>query len=272
MIRILALILCLVVVLMGCSRTTTVILPPESTAATAPTTVHATTLPGTEAPTEPTMVPTDAPTTAPSTEPTEAPTTTPTEVPTEAPTDAPTESPTEAPSDAPTERPTTSHPTERPTEPTVAPSSEPTEEPTTEPYRHPVYQISGHRIGSLEYSLLDAINAKRAASSLSPLAMDSTLCALATIRAYECTENFSHTRPDGRGAFTVLSDYGYYIWSHLRERIHCGTSGLSAGTLVKGWMYNEDFSANILSEQFTHMGIGVYENGGTTYIVCFFAG
>ena len=102
--------------------------------------------------------------------------------------------------------------------------------------------------------------------------MDRTLCALAAIRAYECTESFSHTRPDGRGAITVLSDYGYYIWSNLSERIHYGTSGLSAGTIVKGWMYNEDFSSAILSGNFTHIGIGIYDNGSTTYIVCFFAG
>ena len=126
----------------------------------------------------------------------------------------------------------------------------------------------------MEYALLDAINQKRSAAEdpVPSLTMDHTLCALAAIRAYECTDRFTHTRPDGRGAFTVLSDYGYYIWSNLSERIHQGSSGLSAGTIVKGWMYNADFSANILSGDFTHIGIGVYDTGGTTYIVCFFAG
>ena len=102
--------------------------------------------------------------------------------------------------------------------------------------------------------------------------MDHTLCALGAIRAYECVESFTHTRPDGRGAFTVISDYGYWIWSHLDERIHRGTTGLPSGTIVKGWMYTADFSADILSPDFTHIGIGVYDNGGSTYIVCFFAG
>ena len=259
-IRLLALLLCLIVGLMGCSRTTTVILPPETAAQTPLPMV----LPGTE------------PTDVPAAPPTAAPETIPTNQPTEAPTDAPTCAPTEVPTDAATESATTQRPTELTAPstipPTAAPITEPPTEAATEPYRHPVYQISSHHIGSLEYSLLDAINAKRAASALPPLTMDSTLCALAAIRAYECTELFTHTRPDGRGAFTVLSDYDYAIWSHLRERIHCGSSGMAAGTIVKGWMYNEDFSANILSDDFTHMGIGVYDNGGTIYIVCFFVG
>ena len=122
----------------------------------------------------------------------------------------------------------------------------------------------------MEYTLLDGINGKRAEKDLPALQLDPTLCALAQIRAYECTESFAHTRPDGRNGYSVLTDYEYDIWSDYSQRIHHGSSGLSSGTILKGWMYNPDFSADILSENFTHLGIGVYEQNGLTYIVCFF--
>lgn len=231
-VRFLAVLLCLATVLWGCQRSTTVILPPETT----PTTTSGAEIQpstGTTAPASTTQA-----TTEPVTEPTAVPSTEAATVPA--------------------------------TEPTAAPTATPTTEP--EPTQHPVYDISGHSIGSLEYSLLDAINGQRAAAELPALTMDHTLSALAAIRACECAESFSHTRPDGRGAFTVLSDHGYYIWPHLNERIHYGTSGLSSGTILKGWMRNADFSASILSADFTHIGIGVYTSGGTDHIVCFFAG
>ena len=116
------------------------------------------------------------------------------------------------------------------------------------------------------------MNSKRAENGLGPLSLDPTLCALARIRAYECTESFTQTRPDGTSGRSVLTDYGYDIWPALSQRIHCGTSGLSASTIIKGWMYNSDFSADILSVDFTHLGIGIYELDGLTYLVCFFAG
>ena len=255
-IRFLALMLCLATVLMGCSRTTTVILPPETTAPTSAAIVPS----GTGETVAPTDTPTgSAPTSAPTTEPSTVP-------PTEEPATAPTTEPA-----IPTENPNETEPY---TEPTAIPTTEPITEPTTEPEPslHPVYDISRHSIGSLEYNLLDAINAKRTDSSLESLTLNSTLCALAAIRAYECSESFSLTRPDGRSGYSVLTDYSYAVWSDFSQRIHYGSAGMSANTIVKGWMYTNEFSANILSGDFTHIGIGVYTSGGTTYIVCFFAG
>jgi uncharacterized protein YkwD len=135
-----------------------------------------------------------------------------------------------------------------------------------------VYDISGYHIGSLEYALLDGINGKRAEKALDPLNLDPTLCALAGIRAYECTESFTQTRPDGRSGYSVLTDYGYAVWSDFSQRLHYGSSGFSSGTVLKGWMYNPDFSADILGDTFSHIGIGVYHCDGLIYIVCFFAG
>ena len=295
--------LCVLTLLMGCSKSTTVILPPETTGhvTEAPTTASTTaptdnpTTESTDAPTapstEPTTVPTTPPTTEPVTEPatdsttppttkpsteptttpTVPPTTEPVTEPTTTPTVPPTTEPVTEPTTAPTTPPTTEPATEPTTAPTVPPTTEPITEPATEPVRHPVYDLSNHSVGATEYNLLNAINQKRADQELPPLTLDATLCALGTIRAYECTENFSHVRPDGRPGISVLSDYGYAAADGLSERLHYGSSGLSTGTIIKGWMYNPDFSADILSADYSRIGIGVYEDGTLIYIVCFFA-
>jgi uncharacterized protein YkwD len=178
--------------------------------------------------------------------------------------------------------------TEPATESTTIPSTEPTSLPTTEPATdpttestadlstqstvHPVYDISGHTVGALEYSLLDAINQERSKNDLSPLTLDPTLCALSAVRSYECSENTSHIRPNGSSGLSVLEDYDYAHWSATDERIHHGTAGLSASIIIKAWMRNADFSAGILSGVFTHVGIGTYTAGNITYIVLLFVG
>ena len=244
---------------------------PVTAASTAPTTVPATspTVTPTAAPTlEPTVALPVEPTTVPPTEPATAPATEPTTAPTTEPTTAPTTEATVEPSTEPPTVPTTEPSTAPPTEPVTVPTTEP----VTEPTQHPVYDISSHEVGSLEYDLLDAVNHQRRSAGLSELKIDPTLCALAAIRAYECQESFTHTRPDGRTAESVLSDYNYNIWSWVDERIHSGSTGLGAGMIVKGWMRNDSFCADILSDAFKHIGIGIYAAGDITYIVCFFAG
>lgn len=255
---VLAVLLCLVTVLWGCQHSTSVILPPE----TLPTIASSAEGSSTALP--------DTPTTQPTTPPASAPATTPTTEPTSAPTMNPPTAPTSEPTTSPTTAPTTIPPTEPPTVPPTEPPTVPPTEP--EPTQNGVYDISSHTIGSLEYSLLDALNGQRDAGQLPALTMDSTLCALAAIRAYECAENFSHTRPDGRSAYTVLSDYDYNIWSQTDEQLHCGSGDFSTSVIIRVWMNKDAFAASILSVNYTRIGIGIYTAGGYTYIACLFAG
>ncbi len=157
-----------------------------------------------------------------------------------------------------------SHPTEPPV----------TEPPETEPpkYDHPVYDISNHSVGSLEYEILAEINARRAAEGLSELKMDKKLCALSTIRAYECTISFSHTRPNGTSCFTLLSEYNYKGGSLAGENLLYASSSYSASRLVDVWMNSTSHKNNILSASFTKAGIGIFYSGGRIYVANFFAG
>lgn len=102
--------------------------------------------------------------------------------------------------------------------------------------------------------------------------MDSTLSALAAIRAYECTASFSHTRPDGRDCFSVLADYGYSSYIAVGENLLYGTSGFTAAQMVSAWMNSEGHRANILNADFTRAGIGIYYANGYIYVANFFAG
>jgi uncharacterized protein YkwD len=152
-----------------------------------------------------------------------------------------------------------------------------TEPPETEPpkeeppkYDHPVYDISDHSVGSLEYEILAQINARRAAEGLSELKISKKLCALSTIRAYEITISFSHTRPDDRSCVTVLTDYKFGC-SMAGENLLYASSSYSASQLVDVWMGSTNHRSNILNPDFSKAGIGVWRSGGLIYVANFFA-
>lgn len=154
---------------------------------------------------------------------------------------------------------------------TNPPETEPTE-PEPPKYDHPVYDISGHSVGSLEYEILAEINARRTAAGMGELKMDKKLSALATIRAYECTVSFSHTRPNGTSCFTLLKEYNYKGGSLAGENLLYASTGYSASQLVNVWMESTSHKNNILSVSFTKAGIGIFYSGGRIYVANYFAG
>lgn len=179
----------------------------------------------------------------------------------------------------PSTKPTSTQPVELPTEPSTEPSIEPTAppatkvtEPSTEPEKPDVYDISGHSISSLARSVQAELNARRESEGLSPLTMDDTLCALAAIRAYECSQNPSHTRPDGSAWFTVLEDYAYSGWSNRGENLLYASQGYTASQLVDTWMSSTNHRELILSPDFSFIGISFYKSSGLIYFAAIFLG
>ena len=127
-------------------------------------------------------------------------------------------------------------------------------------------------MGDLEWDLLDAFNSRRIAENLSPLTMDRQLAPLAAIRAQECTQAASGTRPDGRDWSTILTDYQYGYRSYTQEiRIHC-SKGFPVDILVDTWMSSGSSRDSILSSSAECCGIGVAYSGNTMYIVVLFVG
>lgn len=171
----------------------------------------------------------------------------------------------------------TTAPTTAPTEAATTPAEEPTTEATTEATTVPVetesqlYDISGYVVGSLETAMMDEINSHRGTEGLSGLSKSSRLCAIASARAYEVCQSWSHTRPDGRGYATVFGDYGYGCGTSAENLIYT-SGGEDAATLVSKWMNSDGNRNNLMNAGFTTVGIGVYKANGYVYIACLLTG
>ena len=138
----------------------------------------------------------------------------------------------------------------------------------TEP---PLYDISGYVVGSLETAMMDEINRYRSEEGLSALGKSSRLCAIASARAYEACQSWSHTRPDGRNYTTVFGDYGYGC-SISAENLLYTSGGEDAATLVSKWMGSDGNRSNLMNAGFTTVGIGIYKANGYVYIACLLVG
>lgn len=141
-----------------------------------------------------------------------------------------------------------------------------TEPPATEPERS-VYDISGYVVGSLEYAILDQINAARGEEGLPALNLDGRLSAIASFRAYELSRLWSHTRPDGRSYETVLGDYGYSASAVTELLVYASGSGDGA-QMAQQWLASDSHRASLLSTSFSTAGIGIYRANGYTYVCC----
>lgn len=159
--------------------------------------------------------------------------------------------------------------TEPPTIPDATAAADTSPEETS--YQHPVYDISNHSVSSSDKSVIAEINRVRVENGLSELTLDKKLCALATIRGYECGIDAGSTRPDGRSWKTVLSDYSYGRRSKNAELRLSVSGGYNAEALIMTWMNSDSHKEKLLDPQFTHVGIGSFYNGKKTYIVALFA-
>lgn len=114
-------------------------------------------------------------------------------------------------------------------------------------------QTNNTDISQYLQEVLDLVNQERAAAGLAPLTLDEKLNEAAKVRAQEITSNFSHTRPDGTAPFTVLQEYGCSYMT-AGENIAAGQS--TPAKVVESWMNSEGHRANILSPDFSKLGVG----------------
>lgn len=126
-----------------------------------------------------------------------------------------------------------------------------------------VYEISDYVPGGLEYAVAEQINFCRVEAGLEPLAMDLRLSGISSVRAYEVCISWSHTRTNGSGWQTVLSDYGYGCSSAAELLAHA--AGFDAASIVCKWM-DMDGGGDLLDPDFTVIGVGSYDENGTTFL------
>ena len=255
--------------------------------------------PYTETPTPtPTPTPTDTPT------PTETPTASPTSTSTPSPTSTPSATHTVRPSSTHTRVPTwTRTPSRTPTRtrtpapPTqtpppswtasIAPPTETvgpgTDQPTattappTATMAPPTATTAGCSSSGnagFESTLLALINQERQEQSLAAYASQSQLQAAARIHSADmaCNGFVSHTGSDGSGVRDRVERQGY-DWSWIGENIYC-TSDTSSGApqrVFDWWMNSGPHRANIMSPNYTQIGLGYIYAGSRGCFTAVFA-
>ena len=206
------------------------------------------------------VVETTEPTTEPSTEPVEE---------TTEPTEAPTEQKTTTKKNSSTKKNTsgkkdTTSKQESTQPPTVAETEPPTEPPVIN------YDPTGYSPSGRDRDVAAAINAQRVEAGLNELTLDSRLCAIASVRAWEVSRLWGNTRPDGSGGITVLKEYGYG-YSVAAENLYYGSAG--GERIVSKWMASDSRKANILLESASVIGVGSYTTpDGVTYVAALMVG
>lgn len=105
--------------------------------------------------------------------------------------------------------------------------------------------------------VVELVNEERAKAGLGALTLDKSLESAALIRAKETEVSFSHTRPDGRGFSSVLTDNGI-SFRGSGENIAWGQQ--TPEQVMSGWMNSEGHRANILNSSYTNIGVGYYQN------------
>lgn len=101
----------------------------------------------------------------------------------------------------------------------------------------------------------ELVNQERAKAGLPSLSWSAEAASAAQVRAAELTASFSHSRPDGSHFTTALTEAGVR-YSSSGENIASGQS--SAEKVMEQWMNSSGHRANILSTNYTSIGVGHY--------------
>lgn len=122
------------------------------------------------------------------------------------------------------------------------------------------------QINTVTYSayaneVLRLVNIERTNVGVAPLVLDEALCNAANMRAIEmdCTGVFGHKRPNDHSCFEVYDICNVEWQSACGENIAAGQA--TPEDVMKSWLSSAGHKANILSPEYTKMGLG-YSNSG----------
>ena len=117
---------------------------------------------------------------------------------------------------------------------------------------------TGLRAVALE--AFNQVNDIRAQAGLNKLTWDQNLETTSSVRAKECSQKFSHTRPNGKAWYTVNSKI------QGGENLAFGFD--TADDAVEAWMNSPTHKDNILYDEFTGGSISIYQDDSG---VCYWA-
>jgi uncharacterized YkwD family protein/spore coat assembly protein SafA len=120
-------------------------------------------------------------------------------------------------------------------------------------------------IKAIENKVVDLVNQVRVSSGLPPLVNDWQLARVARYKASDMmTQNyFSHTSPTYGSPFNMMETFGLKF-SAAGENIAMGQK--TPQEVMNAWMNSPGHRANILSRNYTHVGVGfARDSSGTAY-------
>ena len=128
--------------------------------------------------------------------------------------------------------------------------------PGIDPVPSASFSITGNVGYADAFRIVELINIERKKEGLSEVKMDKGLLEAAMLRAAECSIYYSHTRPDGSRCFTAFPRTN----GSSGENIAIGQR--SPEEVMEAWMNSPGHRANIMSDSFNSVGVGVFDQGG----------
>ncbi len=131
----------------------------------------------------------------------------------------------------------------------------------------------GPDLDSMAIQILNIVNNARAQNGLHPLKQNQALVTVAKSRSSDMTNRnyFSHTTPEGKNIYSILIEYGIK-YAAAGENIQYA-SPPSWGTpesFFNIWMSSSSHRDNILSSNFSQIGIGISEGNNNRVEVLVF--
>ena len=114
--------------------------------------------------------------------------------------------------------------------------------------------------------MAELVNRERAAYGLSPLTLSARLSSGARLKSQDMRDNgyFDHTSPTYGTPFEMMAQLGI-TYATAGENIAMGYS--TAEAVVEAWMNSVGHRANILSENYTQIGVGYVDGYWTQWFL-----
>ncbi|MCM3270144.1 CAP domain-containing protein [Paenibacillus elgii] len=146
-------------------------------------------------------------------------------------------------------------------QPTTPVNTQPTTpakpQPTTPAQQPDTGSQQGTDQSAFASQVVNLVNQERAKAGLKPLASDSALTSMALAKAKDMYTNnyFDHTSPTYGSPFDMMKSFGI-TFSYAGENIAKGQR--SPQEVMNAWMNSEGHRQNILSPNFTKIGVAYY--------------
>jgi uncharacterized YkwD family protein len=139
------------------------------------------------------------------------------------------------------------------------PAATPSKPATTTPTTNTSTQATS-TVSAFEKQVVELTNKERAKHGLSALTLDTELSKVAKAKSQDMSTNnyFDHNSPTYGSPFDMMKKFGI-SYKAAGENIAKGQK--TPEEVVQAWMNSEGHRANILSNKFTHIGVGHVANG-----------